>query len=75
MSQAINAIYKGGHFVPLAPVQGVQDNQSVRLTILVSKKEEHPLMRFVGSISNEEANELSEVIQEEFEKVNSDEWF
>lgn len=74
MSQAITAIYKSGHFIPLVPVQGLQDNQSVRLTVLPQKKKEHPLMRFVGSISNEEADELSRVIEEEFEKVNPDEW-
>jgi len=44
MSQAITAIYKSGHFIPLVPVQGLQDNQSVRLTVLTPKKKEHPLI-------------------------------
>lgn len=74
MSQAITAIYKSGHFIPLVPVQGLQDNQAVKLNILVSQKKEHPLMRFAGSISDDEANELSKIIKEEFEKVNPDEW-
>jgi len=74
MSHAITAIYKSGHFIPLVPVQGLEDNQAVRLSVLVSHKKEHPLMRFAGILSNDEANEFSKVVEEEFEKVNPDEW-
>jgi len=69
MSQAISAIYQNGHFVPLLPVSGLLENQSVKLNIVVSRKKEHPLMRFVGVIDEKEAKELSKTVEEEFEKV------
>jgi predicted DNA-binding antitoxin AbrB/MazE fold protein len=74
MSQAITAVYKNGHFIPVIPVNGFRDNQPVELRIKLSRKNEHPLMRFVGIINDEEAAELSNIIEEEFEKVDLDEW-
>jgi len=74
MSQTIAAVYKSGHFIPLMPVNDFKDNQPVELRIKLSQKKEHPLMRFVGIINDEEATELTNIIEEEFEKVNFDEW-
>ena len=74
MSHAISAIYKNGNFIPLIPVSGLQENQTVILSITTTRKKEHPLMRFVGAINESEANELSKIVEEEFEKVNPDVW-
>lgn len=74
MSQTISAVYKGGHFIPLIPLYDFKDNQPVELRIKSHQKKEHPLMRFVGIMNDEEATELSNIIEEEFKKVNADEW-
>jgi predicted DNA-binding antitoxin AbrB/MazE fold protein len=74
MSQVISAVYKNGHFIPLTPVPGLRDDQAVELRITPSRKQPHSLSRFVGVIGQDEADELTGIIAEEFEKVNPDEW-
>jgi hypothetical protein len=33
-----------------------------------------PILRFAGILSEEEANRMLKVVEEEFERVNPDEW-
>ncbi len=56
----------------MVTVQGLEDNQAVRLSVLVSHKKEHPLMRFAGILSNDEAHELSKIVEDEFGRVSPD---
>lgn len=74
MSQVISAVYKNGHFIPLAPLPGLRDNQPVELRIQSPRKRPHPLSSFLGVIGKDEADELSGIAADEFEKVNPDEW-
>ena len=67
MSQTIAAVQKSG--------SDFKDNQPVELRIKLRQKKEHPLMRFVGIMNDENATELSIIIEVEFEKVNSDEYY
>ncbi|MBD2279169.1 MAG: hypothetical protein HEQ13_06570 [Dolichospermum sp. DEX189] len=40
---------------------------------IISQKE-HPLAKFVGILSDSEAGELQQVIKDEFEQVDTNEW-
>lgn len=40
----------------------------------IISQEEHPLAKFVGILSDSEAEELQQVIKDEFEQVDTNEW-
>jgi hypothetical protein len=73
MQETIEAIYKDGVLRPLKPLAGVQENQTVILT-LNSLPSGNPLAEWVGGLSAEDAQRMVQVIEAEFETVDPDEW-
>ncbi len=74
MTKTIHAIYEHGILRPLEPIEGIRENSEVELTIAVKQKEVSPVRRFAGILSEEEANRMLRIVEEEFERVNPDEW-
>lgn len=74
MTKTIHAIYEHGVLRPLNQIEGLEENTEVELTISTEKSESHPVLRFAGILSNREADEMMKMIEDEFEKVNLDEW-
>ncbi|MBI3815853.1 MAG: antitoxin family protein [Nitrospinae bacterium] len=74
MTKTIHAIYEHGVLRPLNHIEGLEENTELELTISTEKRESHPILRFAGIISNEEADEMMKVIEDEFERINLDEW-
>lgn len=74
MTKTINAIYEHGILRPLEPIEGIRENSEVEVTIAVKQKEVSPILRFAGILSEEEANKMLRIVEEEFERVNLDEW-
>lgn len=53
---------------------GIGENTEVEVTIAVKQKELSPILRVAGILSEEEANTMLRIVEEEFERVNPDEW-
>jgi predicted DNA-binding antitoxin AbrB/MazE fold protein len=74
MTKTIHAIYEHGVLRPLNPIEGLKDNAEVELTISTEKREAHPILKFAGILGNREADEMMKVIEDEFERINLNEW-
>ncbi len=74
MTQTIDAIYEDGILRPIQPLEGVAERSRVRLTVEVAQPAVHPLADCFGILPDEDAQEMLRIIEEEFERVNPDEW-
>ena len=74
MTQTVHAIYKGGVFKPVVVPEGIMEDEEVEITVVHRMHSGHPLMQFLGVLSKEEACEMEKVIENEFERINPDEW-
>ncbi|MCK6468446.1 MAG: antitoxin family protein [Candidatus Brocadia sinica] len=74
MTKTIQAVFEHGILRPLEPIEGIRENTEVEITIIFKQKEVSPVLRFAGILSKEEANRMLKVVEEEFERVNPDEW-
>jgi predicted DNA-binding antitoxin AbrB/MazE fold protein len=74
MPKTIEAIYEDGVFRPLTPVKGLKKHQRVTITVEKSLERRHPLHGLCGILPDKDAKEMLKIIEEEFEKVNIDEW-
>jgi len=72
MNRSVQAVYRKGKLHLLKPIKGLKENATVRVTI--SSLEEHPLERFAGVLSAEEADEMLRLIEAEFEQVEPHAW-
>lgn len=74
MTKTIKAIYEHGVLRPLDPLEGVEENTPVNVTIQMEEEKKQAFARFAGILSPEEADRMMAVIDEDFEKVNPDDW-
>ncbi|MGR3311589.1 MAG: antitoxin AF2212-like protein [Candidatus Brocadiales bacterium] len=74
MTKTIHAIYEHGILRPLEPIEGIKENTKVEVTLTVEKEVSHPILRFAGILSEEEANRMLQIVEDEFEGINPDEW-
>ena len=72
MTKTIHAIYEHGILRPLEPIEGIRENTEVEVSISVKEKVLSPILRFAGILSEEEANKMLRIVEEEFERVNPD---
>lgn len=73
MVRNVEAIYKDGMLHPVVPLRGIAEDALVRVTI--EELPPHPALRHCfGIMPHEEAEAMRRVIDEEFGKVNPDEW-
>ena len=73
MKETLRAVFENGVFRPLKRPKGLAERREVTLTVTV---EESPssLADFAGRISSDDAQEMREVIEREFERVDPREW-
>ncbi len=74
MIKTIHAIYEHGALRPLEPIEGIEENAEVEIAIITKEPKPHPLAEICGIMPKEDAEEMLKIIEEEFEKVNPDEW-
>jgi len=74
MPKTIEAIYKKGIIKPIKPIEGFEEDSIIKVRILTHPEKKNPILKFAGILTDEEANEMSNIIEEEFEKINPDEW-
>jgi hypothetical protein len=72
--QTIHAIYRNGLLNPIGSIEGIMDDTEVEITISPLKGAVHPLLRFAGILSAEDADSMLKVVEDEFEKVNPNDW-
>ncbi len=74
MPKTIEAIYDEGVFRPLKPIKGLKKHQIVSITMEKISKKKHPLAGLCGILPDKDAEEMRKIINEEFEKVDVNEW-
>lgn len=74
MTKTIHAIYEHGVLKPLEPIEGLKENTEVMVTVSLGKEGAHPILRFAGILSEDKANTMMKIVEEEFERINPDEW-
>ena len=72
--QKMKAVYRRGAFRPLAASHDFKENDRVDIVVKRPTHVKRPLASFADMITPEEAHELSEMVEREFEVVNPDEW-
>jgi len=73
MKKEIHAIYENGILRPLEPLEGIPEKSEVELTIQ-SPPSPPDLKDLFGTLPKEDADEMKKIIEEEFEKVDLNEW-
>jgi predicted DNA-binding antitoxin AbrB/MazE fold protein len=73
MSETIPAVFENGVFRPLRRPKGLVEHDQVTLTVDV-EEQVSALSDVSGSLSLEDAQELREIIDREFERVDTTEW-
>jgi predicted DNA-binding antitoxin AbrB/MazE fold protein len=74
MTITIEAIYENGVLRPLQPIKGLKKNQHVDVTVSTTAKKKHPLHGLCGILPDADALEMLKTVEEEFEKVDINEW-
>jgi predicted DNA-binding antitoxin AbrB/MazE fold protein len=73
MKETLKAVFENGVFRPLKRPKGLADRREVTLTVTI---EEGPasLADFAGRVASDDAQEMREIIEGEFERVDPGEW-
>lgn len=73
MQQTLEAIYEGGVLRPLGVIDWLEDKSVVQITV---RQQEHasPLSACVGILPDEDAQEMEQIVADEFEGIDPDEW-
>jgi hypothetical protein len=71
--QTVNAIFENGVLRPLKPLTGVPEHRTLRVTVSLDAPP-HPLADCIGILPDEDAADRRKSIEEEFEKVDPDDW-
>jgi predicted DNA-binding antitoxin AbrB/MazE fold protein len=72
MIQQLSAIYENGLLRPLHN-PNLPENSQVNLVIESNLNSSHPLLQFAGILSDQETEEIENIINQEFNKVNHNE--
>ena len=73
MRETLPAVFENGVFRPLRRPKGLAEHRHVTLTV-DAEDEASSLADLAGSLSSEDAQEMREIIEREFERVDPREW-
>jgi hypothetical protein len=73
VEKTIEAIFENGVFRPIESVAGVPEHARARVTI-VPVGPPPPWVDCIGILPDEDAREMSRIIDEEFGKVDPNDW-
>ena len=74
MTRTVEAIYESGVLRLVEPITGLREHQRLTVTIQDATPGEHPLARAVGIMPDADAREMTAIIDEEFGKVDPNDW-
>ncbi len=73
MKETLRAIFENGVFRPLKRPKGLVEHREVTLTVTL-EEEPSSLADLAGRMSSDDAQEMREIIEREFEHVDPREW-
>jgi predicted DNA-binding antitoxin AbrB/MazE fold protein len=73
MKETLEAVYENGVFRPLTRPEGIAEHRQVTLTVSAEEKPSS-FADLAGRISPEDAEEMREIVEREFERVEPREW-
>jgi len=73
MKQTFEAIFEKGILRPLTPLAGLKEQQRVWISV-ESETPPHPLLKHCGTVSDEDSAEILKIIEDEFKKVDPNDW-
>jgi predicted DNA-binding antitoxin AbrB/MazE fold protein len=73
MKKTLEAVYENGVFRPLKRPEGLAEHRRVTLTVTADEAPSS-LADIAGSVSADDAREMREIIEREFERVDPREW-
>jgi predicted DNA-binding antitoxin AbrB/MazE fold protein len=73
MSETLPAVFENGVFRPLRRPKELTEHRQVTLTVDVAE-DVSSLSEVAGSLSPEDAQEMREIVEREFERVEPREW-
>ena len=73
MKETLRAIFENGVFRPLKRPKGLDEHREVTLTVTI-EEESSSLADVAGRVSLDDAQEMREIIEREFEHVDPREW-
>lgn len=73
MRDTLRAVFENGVFRPLRRPKGLAERREVTLTVTVDEAPSS-LAELAGSISQDDAQEMRQIIEREFERVDPREW-
>ena len=71
--ESFKAVYQNGVLRPLQPLSHVPENRQLDVTVTV-QEDSRSLKDCFGIMPDGDANEISQIIENEFEKVDPDDW-
>jgi predicted DNA-binding antitoxin AbrB/MazE fold protein len=73
VQRTIEAVFANGVLRPLSPVDFLDENRRVTLTVSVAGTK-RPLEGWVGGLADDDADAMRRTVEAEFERVDPDEW-
>ena len=73
MKKTIQAVYENGVFRPLKRPEGIAERRHVTLTVTAEEKPSS-LADCSGRIAPDDAEEMRQIVEREFERVDPREW-
>ena len=73
MTKTVEAVYENGVFRPLKRPEGIAEHRQVTLTVTAEEKPSS-LADLAGRISTDDAEEMRNIVEREFEHVDLREW-
>ncbi len=74
MTQTVDAIYEDGVLKLVQPLRGLAERTRVRITVEEGQELVHPMADCAGIMPDEDAEEMRQIIDAEFEKVDPGDW-
>ena len=74
MTRTVEAIFENGVLRPLNELEGVEEHDKVIITIEKVEPVRNPLLKYAGIMSDEEAREINQIIEDEFERIDPNGW-
>jgi predicted DNA-binding antitoxin AbrB/MazE fold protein len=74
MAETVDAVYENGVLRLTQPLMGFREHSKVKVTVQPGEGAQHVLAGCVGTLPDEDAAEMRDSIEQEFEKVDIREW-
>lgn len=74
MTRTIEAVYENGMLRPLEPLDELPDKTQVRITIHTRDSSGARVVQCAGSLPDEDAEQIKQIIEREFERIEPDAW-